>query len=98
VALDLYPRPIPTPVHSLRPANGTCEQCHWPTKFVGERLKVRTHYKDDETNTEVQTALMVKIRRLRRAASPTASTGTSTPTHDPLTSPTRAAKRSTTSS
>jgi hypothetical protein len=31
VAFDLYPRPIPTPVHSLRPANGTCEQCHWPT-------------------------------------------------------------------
>ncbi|HET7204800.1 MAG TPA: NapC/NirT family cytochrome c [Steroidobacteraceae bacterium] len=61
VALDLYPRPIPTPVHSLRPANGTCEQCHWPTKFVGERLKVRTHYADDETNTELKTALMVKV-------------------------------------
>jgi hypothetical protein len=61
VAFDLYPRPIPTPVHSLRPANGTCEQCHWPTKFVGERLKVRTHYKEDEQNTEVKTALMVKV-------------------------------------
>jgi hypothetical protein len=61
VALDLYPRPIPTPVHSLRPANGTCEQCHWPTRFVGERLKVRTHFLDDEQNTEVKTALMVKV-------------------------------------
>jgi hypothetical protein len=61
VAFDLYPRPIPTPVHSLRPANGTCEQCHWPTKFVGERLKVRTHYADDEQNTELKTALMVKV-------------------------------------
>ena len=61
VAFDLYPRPIPTPVHSLRPANGTCEQCHWPTKFVGERLKVRTHYLEDEQNTEVKTALMVKV-------------------------------------
>ena len=61
VAFDLYPRPIPTPVHSLRPANGTCEQCHWPTKFVGERLKVRTHFLDDEANTEVKTALMVKV-------------------------------------
>lgn len=61
VALDLYPRPIPTPVHSLRPANGTCEQCHWPTKFVGERLKVRTHYAEDEANTEMKTALMVKV-------------------------------------
>ncbi len=61
VAFDLYPRPIPTPVHSLRPSNGTCEQCHWPTKFVGERLKVRTHFQDDEANTEVKTALMVKV-------------------------------------
>jgi hypothetical protein len=61
VAFDLYPRPIKTPVHSLRPATGTCEQCHWPTKFVGERLKVRTHYQDDEANTEVKTALMVKV-------------------------------------
>ncbi len=61
VALDLYPRPIPTPVHSLRPAKGTCEQCHTPTKFVGERLKVRTHYADDEQNTEMKTALMVKV-------------------------------------
>jgi len=61
VALDLYPRPIPTPVHSLRPSNGTCEQCHWPTKFLGDRLKVRTHYAEDETNTELKTALMVKV-------------------------------------
>ena len=69
VALDLYPRPIPTPVHALRPANGTCEQCHWPTKFIGERLKVRTHYQDDEANTEVKTALMVKVGGKQAGAS-----------------------------
>jgi nitrate/TMAO reductase-like tetraheme cytochrome c subunit len=61
VAFDLYPRPITTPVHSLRPSSGTCEQCHTPTKFIGERLRVRTHYADDETNTEMKTALMVKV-------------------------------------
>ncbi len=61
VAFDLYPRPIKTPVHSLRPSSGTCEQCHTPTKFVGERLKVRTHYAEDEANTELKTALMVKV-------------------------------------
>ena len=61
VAFDLYPRPIPTPVESLRPANGTCEQCHTPTRFVGERLKVHRRYADDEQNTEQMTALMVKI-------------------------------------
>jgi nitrate/TMAO reductase-like tetraheme cytochrome c subunit len=61
VAFDLYPRPIPTPVESLRPSNGTCEQCHTPTRFVGERLKVHTRYADDEQNTQQMTALMVKV-------------------------------------
>jgi hypothetical protein len=69
VAFDLYPRPIETPVHSLRPASGTCEQCHWPTKFVGERLKVRTHFADDEQNTELKTALMVKVGGLEGGSS-----------------------------
>ena len=32
---DKYPTPIPTPVKNLRPAQETCEQCHWPKKFVG---------------------------------------------------------------
>ena len=61
VMFDLYPRPIPTPVHSLRPSDGTCEQCHWPAKFLGDRLKVRTHFAEDEANTELKTALMVKV-------------------------------------
>ena len=36
---DLYERPIPTPVHQLRPARETCEKCHWPDKFYGDRIK-----------------------------------------------------------
>jgi len=61
VALDLYPRPIPTPLHDLRPARDTCEQCHWPTKFVGDRLKVIKHYEEDEANTELTTALLLRV-------------------------------------
>jgi hypothetical protein len=61
VNLGLYPKPIPTPLHDLRPARDTCEQCHWPTKFVGDRLKVIKHYKDDEANTELTTALLLKV-------------------------------------
>jgi hypothetical protein len=61
VNLDLYPKPIPTPLHDLRPARDTCEQCHWPTKFVGDRLKVITHYEEDEANTELTTALLLKV-------------------------------------
>ncbi len=61
VALDLYPRPIPTPLHDLRPARETCEQCHWPTRFVGDKLDVRTHYDEDEANTELTTVLLLKV-------------------------------------
>ena len=61
VAFDLYPRPIPTPLHDLRPARETCEQCHWPTRFVGDKLKIKKHYEEDEANTEVTTALLLKV-------------------------------------
>jgi len=61
VALDLYPRPIPTPLHDLRPARETCEQCHWPTKFVGDKLTVKKTYEDDEMNSELTTALLLRV-------------------------------------
>jgi hypothetical protein len=61
VTFDLYPRPIPTPIENLRPARETCEECHWPTKFVGDRLKVITHYADDSTNTEMKTVLLMRV-------------------------------------
>lgn len=61
VNLDLYPRPIPTPIENLRPARETCEQCHWPAKFVGDRLKVIPHFDEDEANTKTQTVLLMKV-------------------------------------
>jgi len=61
VAFNLYPRPIPAPVHNLRPARETCEQCHWPSKFVGDRLRVITHFAEDEANTELKTVLLMKV-------------------------------------
>jgi nitrate/TMAO reductase-like tetraheme cytochrome c subunit len=59
-AFNTYPRPIPTPIHNLRPAQDTCEQCHWPKKFYGAQLKVFTHYASDETNTPRQLRLLIK--------------------------------------
>lgn len=47
VLTDSYSRPIPAPVHHLRPARDTCEQCHWPDKFHGKRVKIFTHYAND---------------------------------------------------
>jgi hypothetical protein len=61
VTFNLYPRPIPTPVENLRPARETCEQCHWPSKFVGDRLKVVTHFSDDEANSETKTVLLLRV-------------------------------------
>jgi hypothetical protein len=61
VTFDLYPRPIPVPVHNLRPARETCEQCHWPQRFVGDLFKVNTHFEEDEANTEVKTVLVMKV-------------------------------------
>ena len=59
VVLNNYSRPIPTPVHNLRPAPETCEQCHWPKKFYGRQLKVFTHYSSDEKNTVHQVRLLI---------------------------------------
>ncbi len=59
-ALGTYPRPIPTPVQNLRPAQQTCEQCHWPKKFWGAQLKTFTHYGDDEQNTPRVIRLLIK--------------------------------------
>jgi len=61
VTLKTYSRPIPSPVKYLRPARETCEQCHWPQRFSGDKFIVRTNYKDDEKNTPMTTALLMKI-------------------------------------
>ena len=61
VALKTYSRPIPSPVHDLRPARDTCEHCHWPQKFTGDKFLVRTKYADDEKNTPSTSVLLLKI-------------------------------------
>jgi len=61
VTLDLYPRPIPVPVHDLRPARDTCERCHWPDRSVGDRLQVRTSFASDQANTEQKTVLLMHV-------------------------------------
>ena len=61
VTFNTYPRPIPAPVHNLRPARETCEACHWPQKFVEDRLQIIDKYSDDEHNTLTKTVLLVHI-------------------------------------
>jgi hypothetical protein len=61
VTLKTYSQPIPSPVKYLRPARDTCEQCHWPQRFSGDKFLFKTNYKDDEKNTPLTTALILKI-------------------------------------
>ncbi|HZT59532.1 MAG TPA: cytochrome c3 family protein [Pyrinomonadaceae bacterium] len=61
VSFDKYPRPIKSPVHNLRPAQETCEQCHWPAKFFGAQLKVFNRYSYDEQNTPRQTRMLINV-------------------------------------
>lgn len=59
--LNTYPRPIPTPVESLRPARETCEACHWPARYSGDRLRVITEFGDDEKNSMTKTVLLMHV-------------------------------------
>jgi hypothetical protein len=58
---NTYSRPIETPVRSLRPAQETCEKCHWPQQFWGNKFITNTYYKTDETNTPWTISLLVKV-------------------------------------
>jgi hypothetical protein len=51
VLTDSFSRPIPAPVTHLRPARDTCEQCHWPEKFHGKKVKIFTHFSNDDQET-----------------------------------------------
>jgi hypothetical protein len=50
-----YSTPIPAPVEHLRPAQDTCEECHWPEKFHGKKVKQFVSYSnDDQLNPYIQ--------------------------------------------
>src|SRR4051812_29972804 len=61
VSFHTYSRPIPSPVQQLRPARDVCEQCHWPEKFHGDKIRRVVEYAEDEKNTESVTTLQVHV-------------------------------------
>ena len=61
VVTNTYQRPIPTPIDNLRPARDTCEQCHWPSHFSGDKQYVNTYFKSEEDNPRWTIALLMKI-------------------------------------
>lgn len=60
-AMNKYPRPVATPIKNLRPAQETCEQCHWPKKFVGNLDRTYNYFLADETNTPYSIRLTMKV-------------------------------------
>ncbi len=56
-----FNRPIQTPVHNMRPANETCQACHWAEKYNGEELRVFDHFGYDENNTRRTTRMLIKV-------------------------------------
>ena len=71
VLFNKYPRPIPTPIKNLRPAQETCEQCHWPKHFFSEKQHVNTYFLSDEQNTKWTLNLLMKIGGGNIEAGPT---------------------------
>lgn len=61
IATGSYSRPIPTPVHNLRPAGETCANCHSSDHRLGDRLRVIKKFTGDDSNTASFTALLVHI-------------------------------------
>lgn len=66
-----YERPIKTPVANLRPAQETCEQCHWPQKFAGNLDRTYSHFLSDASNTSYEVRMLLKV-------------GGGDPTHGPV--------------
>jgi len=61
--LKTVPKPIPSALESNRlvPARETCENCHWPQKFNGARLRLFSKFADDEASTRSETVLLMLV-------------------------------------
>ncbi len=56
-----YPKPVQTPIKNLRPAQETCEQCHWPKAFFGAVEQDKNYFLPDEKNTHWRTRMLVFV-------------------------------------
>jgi nitrate/TMAO reductase-like tetraheme cytochrome c subunit len=61
--LKTAPKPIASAMASNRlvPSKETCENCHWPGKSGGVRVRVFSKYAEDEVNTRSETVLLMLV-------------------------------------
>jgi len=61
VMTNRVPKPIPPPPELISPARDTCEGCHWPERFIGDRTRVIREFSNDEKNSETVTTLQLHV-------------------------------------
>lgn len=61
VFANRFSKPIKTPIKHLRPAQETCEQCHWPRQFYGAVEKDYQYFLSDEKNSEWKTRMLMFV-------------------------------------
>jgi hypothetical protein len=61
IATGNVPKPVPSPVHAMRPARFTCENCHWSETFHGDEVRVFREFAEDESNTETATTMTMFV-------------------------------------
>lgn len=61
--LNNYNRPIATPVKNLRPAQDTCEKCHWPEKFHGNVEINYEHFLSDKKNSSYTARMLLHVNK-----------------------------------
>lgn len=60
VVFHNYPQPIMAE-DKIPPARQTCLNCHNPTKYIGDKLLVKTSYGDDEKNSMTRTLVLMHV-------------------------------------
>jgi len=60
VMTGTYSHPIPSPVHTLRPARDTCESCHCPPSTTATSCGSSAVFAEDDKNSASFTALLLR--------------------------------------
>ena len=58
VIFNAYDRPLES--ETMRPANESCELCHWPPAFHGDTVREITRFQSNEENARKDTYLIMK--------------------------------------
>jgi nitrate/TMAO reductase-like tetraheme cytochrome c subunit len=61
VVMNRVPRPVPPPPELISSTRATCESCHWPERFIGDRTRIIREFGNDEKNTESDTTLQLHV-------------------------------------